>query len=75
VALRTYTTVLMYQRLPNQPLASAFSGQVCLGGAPGVGSAPNQEPQGEAIGFTRDGKGYVTVSEGASPYVHRFVTP
>jgi hypothetical protein len=75
IALRTYTSVLMYQRLPNQPLASAFSGQVCLGAAPGLGTAPNQELQGEAIGFTRSGNGYVTVAEGAHPSVHRFLGP
>jgi hypothetical protein len=31
------------------------------------------EPQGEAIGFTRDGHGYVTASEGSHPSLHRFM--
>jgi hypothetical protein len=75
VALRTYTNVLLYQRLPNTPLESAFSQPVCLGSAPGLGTAPDQELQGEAIGFTRSGNGYVTVAEGSHPYLHRFTAP
>ncbi len=75
VALRTYTNVLMYQRPNGQPLEAAFSQQVCLGAAPGLGTGPNQELQGEALGFTRDGKGYVTLAEGLHPYLHRFVAP
>lgn len=75
VALRTYTNVLMYQRPKGQALEAAFSQPVCLGAAPGLGTAPDQELQGEALGFTRDGKGYVTLAEGSHPYLHRFVSP
>ncbi|MFN8027225.1 MAG: PE-PGRS family protein [Acidimicrobiia bacterium] len=75
VALRTYTHVLMYQRPKDQPLEAAFSQQVCLGATPGLGTAPTQELQGEAIGFTRSGKGYVTIAEGTNQYLHFFNTP
>jgi hypothetical protein len=77
VALRTYFNVLMYQRPKGQPLEAAFSQPVCLGAAPATGTAPNQEPllKSEAIGFTRDGKGYVTIAEGANPYLHFFIAP
>ena len=75
VALRTYTNVLMYQRPNGQPLEAAFSQPVCLGAAPGIGTAPNQELQGEALGFTRSGNGYVTIAEGSHPYLHRFLMP
>jgi len=30
------------------------------------------EPQGEAIAFDRDGRGYTTISEGANPPLHHF---
>ena len=36
---------------------------------------PGSEPQGEALGFTRDGRGYVTLSEGAHVALHRFTAP
>ena len=75
VALRTYTNVFMYQRPKGQPLEAAFAQQVCLGAAPGLGTAPDQELQGEAIGFTRSGNGYVTLAEGSHPYLHRFLMP
>lgn len=75
VALRTYTNVLLYQRPEGQPLEAAFSQPVCTGAAPGLGTAPDQELQGEALGFTRNGKGYVTVAEGSGQYLHFFTAP
>jgi hypothetical protein len=30
------------------------------------------EPQGEAIAFDADGRGYTTVSEGTNPPLHHF---
>jgi hypothetical protein len=76
VALRTYLSVVLYPRPAGQPLAQAFSQASCPGSAPPFGSAtPASEPQGEAIGFTRDGRGYVTVSEGAHPVLHQFRAP
>jgi hypothetical protein len=75
VALRTYTHVVMWQRPSGQPLEAAFSQPLCLGAAPGLGTAPDQEPQGEGLGFLRSGRGYVTVSEGVHPLLHRFSAP
>jgi hypothetical protein len=76
VALRTYLGVFLYQRTAGTPLAQAFSQTMCAGAAPPFGSASSaSEPQGEALGFARDGRGYVTVSEGAHVPLHRFVAP
>ena len=76
VALRTYFSVVLYPRPAGQPLAQAFTQPSCAGSAPPFGSAtPASEPQGEAIGFTRDGRGYLTVSEGAHPALHQFLAP
>ncbi len=76
VALRTYLSVVLFPRAAGQSLAQAFSQASCAGAAPPFGSStPASEPQGEAIGFTRDGRGYVTVSEGVHPALHRFVAP
>jgi hypothetical protein len=76
VALRTYLSVVLYPRPTGQPLAQAFSEASCAGSAPPFGTAtPASEPQGEAIGFTRDGRGYVTVSEGAHAALHQFLAP
>jgi hypothetical protein len=69
VALRTYVSVSLYPRRAGQSLAQAFSQASCKGASSGA------EAQGEAIGFTRDGRGYVTVSEGVHPALHQFVAP
>ncbi|MBM3659420.1 MAG: hypothetical protein FJW95_07930 [Actinobacteria bacterium] len=73
VALRTDAlsgngSVVIYPRPAGQPLGAAFSQTPCAGAA-------GAEVQGEAIGFTPDGRGYVTASEGASPALHRFDAP
>ncbi len=76
VALRTYVSVVLFPRRSGTSLGQAFSEPSCAGAAPPFGSATvASEPQGEAIGFTRDGRGYVTVSEGAHPVLHQFVAP
>lgn len=68
LAIRTYSTVKVFQRVTGQTLESAVAGTPCsVAGA--------SEGQGEAIGFTRDGRAYVTASEGASPALHRFQAP
>jgi hypothetical protein len=69
VALRTYLSVSLYPRPAGQSLAQAFSQAAC------AGASSASESQGEAIGFTRDGRGYVTVSEGVHPALHQFVAP
>src|SRR5207244_3076868 len=65
VALRTYFRVVLYPRAAGTTIAHAFTQASCAGAAPpfGTGSSAS-EPQGEALGFTRNGRGYVTVSEG-----------
>ncbi len=50
-------------------VAGVFSQASC------EGASSASEAQGEAIGFTRDGRGYVTVSEGVHPALHQFVAP
>jgi len=68
VALRTYFSVVLFGRPAGAPLAQAFSAQSCMG-------ATATEAQGEALAFTRDGRGYVTASEGSAPALHRFEAP
>jgi hypothetical protein len=69
VALRTYVSVVLFPRPAGQSLAAAFSQASC------EGASSASEQQGEAIGFTADGRGYLTVSEGAHPALHQFVAP
>jgi hypothetical protein len=76
IALRTYFGVVLYPRPSGTTVANAFAQPSCAGAAPPFGSSSSaSEPQGEAIGFTRDGRGYLTVSEGLHPSLHRFVAP
>ncbi len=65
VAIRTYSGVRLYQRPAGSALERAFGGRSCT-------AQSAAEPQGEAIGFTADGRGYVTVSEGAGAPLRRF---
>ncbi len=65
VVLRTYTSVLVFPHAPSTPLDEAFGFGSCDG-------ASAAEPQGEAIAVTPDGRGYVTISEGAQPPINRF---
>jgi hypothetical protein len=66
VLVRTYGLVLAFVRPDGAPLAAAFGVDPC--------SAPAaDERQGEAVGFTDDGKGYFTISEGAHAPIHHFV--
>jgi hypothetical protein len=68
VGLRTYFSVRLFPRVAGTPLVQSFAQPPCAG-------ATVSEAQGEAIGFTRDGRGYVTASEGAHPALHLFVAP
>lgn len=68
VALRTYPGVLLWDRRAGETVPEALSRPPC--GAPAA-----LEPQGEAIAFAADGRGYVTISEGESPRIHRFELP
>lgn len=68
VGLRTYDRVLLYPRAPSDTVADALARTPC--------EAPVAlEPQGEAFGFTLDGRGYLTISEGAHPRIHTFHLP
>jgi hypothetical protein len=69
VGLRTYFAVRFFPRIAGTPLAQSFRPQASCAGATA------SEAQGEALGFTRDGRGYVTASEGAHPALHSFVAP
>jgi hypothetical protein len=76
IALRTYLGVFLYPRASGASVAQAFSQSSCAGAAPPVnGGWPGSEAQGEALGFTRDGRGYLTLSEGVHAPLHRFVAP
>jgi hypothetical protein len=68
IALRTYGSVLLY------PLGAADTVEWGFVQMPCNGAVAN-EMQGESFGFTRDGRGYVTASEGATPALHRFTAP
>lgn len=66
VALRTYAHVLVWDRGPGQSVAEALSaGEPCE-------APPPSEIQGEALAFSADGEGYVTVAEGNVPALNRF---
>ena len=65
VALRTYFGVQVWDRGAGQTVADALAGEPCEAPAP-------FEVQGEALAFTPDGRGYVTIAEGQSPRVNRF---
>jgi hypothetical protein len=64
VALRTYSSVLLYARPARKPLWAAFKTQPCSGVAP-------PERQGEAIALRTSGRAYVTIGEGEHPRVYR----
>jgi hypothetical protein len=68
IGLRTYTKVLLYERPGGSAVEAAFTSSACAG-------KTATEMQGEAIGFTGDGRGYVTASEGGHPALHRFEAP
>lgn len=65
LAIRTYTGVSYWPRDPAKPLETAFESDPC---ALELGA----ETQGEALGFFGDGKGYLTVSEGAEAMLHAY---
>ena len=75
IALRTYFGVFLYPR-PAGASAQAFAQARARDRARlrQRDTAPS-EPQGEALGFTRDGRGYVTLSEGVHAPLHRFIAP
>lgn len=65
IILRTYSRAFIWLRPLDAPVGAAFLGDPCP-----VPSA--SESQGEAVGFSADGRSYVTVSEGSHSAVRRF---
>ena len=65
IGLRTIDEVLLWERPAGADIGTVMATAPCV--AP---TAP--EPQGEALAFLPDGSGYVTISEGANPPIHRF---
>jgi hypothetical protein len=63
ILLRTYSSVWYFAVAPGQTSEAALAATPCLLPTP-------TEMQGEAVAWTADGAGYVTVSEGASPELH-----
>ncbi|MFT5681031.1 MAG: hypothetical protein ACI8RZ_001937 [Myxococcota bacterium] len=55
--IRTYSDAWMWLRDGSESLSDALAGEACDADAP-------SEDQGEAIAYTPDGSGYVTISEG-----------
>ncbi len=65
IAIRTYDAAYLWRRPPGSSIAAAFATSPCSIPLP-------REPQGEAIGFFSDGRGYFTVSEGVSQPIYSF---
>ncbi len=68
IALRTYADIRLWDRSDDETVDEALAG-------PPVCTIPVDEPQGEAVAFTADGRGLVTVSEGAGAPVLRWLLP
>jgi hypothetical protein len=63
--VKTYTSAFFWWRPAGAPLWEAFETTACP-------AAVVSEPQGEALGFSADGLGYYTVSEGVHQPIHYF---
>ncbi|HYP88853.1 MAG TPA: hypothetical protein VEQ59_11880, partial [Polyangiaceae bacterium] len=63
ILIRTYSSVLLFRRGPNESVASALSR------APAVLASP-KEPQGEAISFVDGDSAFLTISEGVKAAIH-----
>ena len=72
LAIRTYGGVRLIGRNADLPLAAFIAGATGSVQCPGPVPA---EVQGEAVGFRPDGRGYVTISEGTGPVLHRYNAP
>jgi hypothetical protein len=65
IAIRTYGTVWIWYHAKGSPLWDAFASAPC--------EAPSTiEPQGEAIAFDPNGRGYTTASEGTNVPLNHF---
>jgi hypothetical protein len=85
IAVRTYGTVWLYPRTPDQTMAEALQGQPCEGGSAAenqgeslailpAGSGPDSDADGDPDGGGDTGDGhtvrYVTVTEGNTPVIN-----
>ncbi|MGZ8765592.1 MAG: hypothetical protein ACXW2C_07875 [Acidimicrobiia bacterium] len=68
IAVRTYGSVLLWDRATGKTPVEILAAGPCRGPVPA-------EIQGETIAFDADGRGYVTVSEGANATLHRYRAP
>ncbi len=68
IAVRTYGSVLLWDRAAGKTPVQVLANGPCRGPVP-------PEIQGEAIAFDADTRGYVTVSEGANPTLHHYRIP
>ena len=68
VLIKSYTKVYYWKRENNEPIWKTVQRKPDI--LPYI-----QEKQGEAIGFTPDGKGYYTVSEGVYSPIYYYKTP
>jgi hypothetical protein len=68
LVVRTYAAVLVWHRQASTSVADALATAPCQGPVP-------PESQGEAVAFHTDGRGYVTMSEGAGPVLHQYDAP
>lgn len=68
ILLKSYEKVYYWQRMPNEPAWRTMQ-------RPPRELPYKQERQGEAIGFTPDGKGYYTTSEGVFAPIYFYETP
>lgn len=66
IAIRNYTGIFYWPRAKDQTVADALKQPACPLPMADLGQ------QGEALGFTADGKGYVTIAEGAKSPIYRF---
>ncbi len=64
ILLRTYSNAFLWKRA-GRSVAATLAGDPCP-------VALAQEPQGEGIGFSADGKSYFSISEGISPTLYRY---
>jgi len=68
ILIRSYEKIYYWQRLKNEPIWQTLRRK--------PRELPyKQEKQGEAIGFTPDGKGYYTTSEGAYAPIYYYTIP
>jgi hypothetical protein len=68
ILLKSYEKVYYWQRKPNEPAWKTMQ-------RPPRELKYKQEKQGEAIGFTADGKGYFTTSEGVYAPIYYYEAP